>query len=279
MNTSAFQLIARAGYCARAAVFFAVGGLALVSGLSRGTSDTKSALGAIPQQPFGRIWVGFIALGLMGFVGWRLAQSLGNADRHPPKAKGFAIRAALFGSALAYVGLAWFAAERALGLAGENDGGAEKGLAAWAMSQPFGKYLAAVIGLGFIIGGIVTIAKGVLRKYEQYIDQEAKANRLTTWICVYGLSARGLLFVIVGCFFSYAAFKVAPEQAGSVVDALNWIRNLPFGALLYSVVALGLASFGAFNVVQARYRLVREPRVPQEIAVAAKKSADLVSHG
>ena len=276
MARSAFQLIARAGYCARAAVFFAVGGLALFSGLSRGTSDTKSALDTILHQPFGQIWVGFIALGLIGFVGWRLAQSLGNADRHPPEAKGFAIRAALFGSALAYIGLAWFAAERALGLGGPNDGGAEKGLAAWAMSQPFGKYLAAVIGLCFIIGGIVTIAKGVLRKYEQYIDDEAKANRLITWICVYGLSARGLLFVIVGCFFSYAAFKVAPEQAGSVVEALNWIRSLPFGAMLYAVVALGLSSFGAFNVVQARYRIVREPRVSQEIAAAAKKSSDLV---
>ena len=105
MPSSKFQWIARAGYSARAVVFFLVGGLALFSGLSGGESDTKSALDTLLQQPFGKVWVGLVALGLLGFVAWRLAQSIGNADRHEHDAKGIAVRSALLGSALVYIGL------------------------------------------------------------------------------------------------------------------------------------------------------------------------------
>lgn len=272
---SKFQWMARAGYSARAAVFFLVGGLALFSGLSSG-SGTKSALDALLRQPFGRVWVSLIALGLIGFVIWRLAQSIGNADHQQHDAKGLTIRVALFGSALVYIGLAYYAVDQALGLGSQGNGSGEKGLAAWAMSQPFGRYLAGLIGLGFVIGGIVTIAKGVLRRYERYLAPEARGSGPIKFACIYGLSARGILFVIVGGFFLYAALHVTPEKAGSISDALNWVRSLPFGSILYTVVAVGLASFGAYNLVQARYRIVQEPESGKGVKNAVRQSARIV---
>lgn len=260
--------LARTGYAARASVFFLVGGMALFSGLSGGKSDTKSALDSLLEQPFGRTWVALIATGLLGFVLWRLAQSLGNADRLPHNLKGTAIRAAFFGSAVVYAGLAYYAFQRALASTPHSGGRTETSLAEWAMSQPFGRYLAGAIGVGFIVGGGVTIAKGVLRKYERYQSEEATRNRLITITSIYGLSARGVLFAIVGGFFVYAAFTVDPEQAGSVADALNWIRALPFGGALYTIVAVGLASFGAYNVIQARYRIVRNTELQEEVKAA-----------
>ena len=219
--------------------------------------------------------MGLIALGLIGFVVWRLAQSLGNADNQNNDAKGIAIRIALFGSAMAYIGLAWYAIDRALGLGSQSGSGGEKGLAEWVMSQPFGQYIAGLIGIGFIIGGGVTIAKGVLRVYEQYLTAEARGSRPITIACVYGLAARGVLFVIMGGLFAYAAFTVSPEHAGSIADALNWIRGLPSGGVLYLVVAAGLASFGAYNLVQARYRVVREPAMTHDMHRAAQTAASL----
>jgi len=267
---SNMQWIARTGYTARATVFFLVGGLALFSGIAGGKSDTKSALDSLLQQPFGRVWVAVIAVGLMGFVAWRLVQSVGNADHLPHDLKGMGIRTALFGSAIVYIGLGYYALEHALASPSQDDAGSEKGLAQWAMSQPFGNYLAGAIGIGFVIGGCVTIAKGVLRKYEKYQSMEARQSRPISFICVYGLSARGILFVIVGGFFVYAAFTVDPDQAGSIADALNWIRGLPFGGVLYSIVAAGLASFGAYNLIQARYRVVHDPHPRAEVQAAKK---------
>jgi hypothetical protein len=80
---------------------------------------------------------------------------------------------------------------------------------------------------------------------------------------MYGLIARGAIFLIVAGFFMYAAFAVDPQQAGSTGDALVWVRQLPFGGALYSLIALGLFAFGAYGMIEARYRIVNPPSVRQ----------------
>lgn len=261
MNTrSKFHLMARAGYGARGVVFLMVAALALFSGFAGAEPDTNSALETLLQQPFGRVWIGLIGLGLAGFVVWRLAQSLANADGQDDDAKGYAIRAALFGSAITYAGLAMTSILMALQMSnGSGGSGGEEGIAAWVMSQPFGRYLAGIIGIGFIIGGIVTAMKGIKRSFGRYLELDAEKNSPAVLISIYGLVARGVVFGIIGVLFLYAAFNVDPEQAGGMAEAMAWLRELPFGGIIYAVVALGLAAFGIYNFVEARYRRIRAP--------------------
>lgn len=261
MNTrSKFHLMARAGYGARGVVFLMVAALALFSGFAGAEPDTNSALETLLQQPFGRIWIGLIGLGLAGFVVWRLAQSLANADGQDDDAKGYAIRAALFGSAVTYAGLALTSILMALQMStGSGGSGGEEGIAAWVMSQPFGRYLAGIIGIGFIIGGIVTAMKGIKRSFGRYLELDAEKNSPAVLISIYGLVARGVVFGIIGVLFLYAAFNFDPEQAGGMAEAMAWLRELPFGGIIYAVVAVGLAAFGIYNFVEARYRRIRAP--------------------
>ncbi len=261
MNTrSKFHLMARAGYGARGVVFLMVAALALFSGFAGAEPDTNSALETLQQQPFGRVWIGLIGLGLAGFVVWRLAQSLANADGQDDDAKGYAIRAALFGSAITYAGLAMTSILMALQMSnGSGGSGGEEGIAAWVMSQPFGRYLAGIIGIGFIIGGIVTAMKGIKRSFGRYLELDAEKNSPAVLISIYGLVARGVVFGIIGVLFLYAAFNVDPEQAGGMAEAMAWLRDLPLGGIIYAVVALGLAAFGIYNFVEARYRRIRAP--------------------
>lgn len=261
MNTrSKFHLMARAGYGARGVVFLMVAALALFSGFAGAEPDTNSALETLLQQPFGRIWIGLIGLGLAGFVVWRLAQSLANADGQDDDAKGYAIRAALFGSAITYAGLAMTSILMALQMSnGSGGSGGQEGIAAWVMSQPFGRYLAGIIGIGFIIGGIVTAMKGIKRSFGRYLELDAEKNSPAVLISIYGLVARGVVFGIIGVLFLYAAFNVDPEQAGGMAEAMAWLRELPFGGIIYAVVAVGLAAFGIYNFVEARYRRIQAP--------------------
>jgi len=252
--------MARAGYGARGVVFLMVAALALFSGFAGAEPDTNSALETLLQQPFGRIWIGLIGLGLAGFVVWRLAQSLANADGQDDDAKGYAIRAALFGSAITYAGLAMTSILMALQMSnGSGGSGGEEGIAAWVMSQPFGRYLAGIIGIGFIIGGIVTAMKGIKRSFGRYLELDAEKNSPAVLISIYGLVARGVVFGIIGVLFLYAAFNIDPEQAGGMAEAMAWLRELPFGGIIYAVVAVGLAAFGIYNFVEARYRRIRAP--------------------
>lgn len=253
-----FDVLAKGGYAARGVVFLLVAGLALFSGVAGGRPETKSALSALLGQPLGRVWVGLIGLGLLGFVAWRLAQSLADSDGHGRDGKALAIRSALFGSAITYLGLAAYALGNAFFLGGGSEASGEKDLAGWIMSQPFGSYFAIAVGAGFIIGGVVTAVKGITRRFERHL-QIPDHKGIVTLVCVYGLVARGVVFAATGVLFAYAGFRVDPEQAGSMGDALEWLRQLPLGSFLYVALAVGLAAFGLYNLVEARYRIVRSP--------------------
>lgn len=253
-----FEWLAKAGYTARGVVFLLIAGLALFSGVAGGKPETKSAISTLLDQPFGRIWVGLIGLGLFGFVAWRLAQALADSDGHGTDTKGVLVRAALLGSAVTYVGVAGYALGHAVNMGGGSEGSGERGLAEWIMAQPFGSYLAIVVGLGFIIGGVVTAAKGVMRRFEKYVRIPDRKGILTT-ICIYGLVARGVVFAVTGILFAYAGFRVDPSEAGSMSDALDWLSQLPLGSVIYVVIAVGLAAFGVYNLIEARYRTVRGP--------------------
>ncbi|MBB3318323.1 hypothetical protein FHT77_004219 [Rhizobium sp. BK181] len=266
---SKFELLARAGYVARGIVFVLVAGLALFSSFGS-RPETRSALDTLLSQPLGRVWLTLIGMGLLGFVAWRLAQSVANADNHENDAKGLAIRATLFASAVIYIGLAAYAFSRTLNLDYGGHGSGEKGLAAWALAQPFGIYLAGAIGLAFLLGGGITVHKGLSRHFERYLSVSGRRPLLL--LCIYGLVSRGIIFLIIGVLFCYAALTVDPDKAGSMADALNWIRRLPFGAIIYLAVALGLASFGLYNFVEARYRIIRSPDVG---AIRSKMPAGL----
>lgn len=252
------DLLAKSGYAARGIVFLLVAALALFSGIAGGRPETKSALSTLLSQPFGRVWVGAIGIGLLGFVCWRLAQALADTDGHGTDSKGIAIRLALIGSAITYLGLAGYALGHAILAGGGSEGSGEKGLAQWIMSKPFGSYLAIAVGIGFVIGGAVTAMKGATRKFERYLQLPDNKSAIS-WICVYGLVARGIVFALVGILFVIAGMRVDPQQAGSMADALQWLRQMRFGSLLYTVVAVGLAAFGVYNLVEARYRIIRSP--------------------
>lgn len=253
-----FEMLAKFGYAARGVVFFLVATLALFSSVGGRRPESKSAITSMLDQPFGKIWVGMIGAGLICFVAWRLAQALADSDGHGRDVKGLIIRGSLFGSAVTYMGLGSYPLGRSIFAAGGGEGSGEKGLAAWIMSQPFGSYFAIAIGIGLFVGGIVTILKGLTRKFEKYIRIPNSSSWLT-YVCVYGLAARGVVFAVVGVLFAYAGFQVDPDQAGGMADALEWMRQLPGGAIIFVVMGAGLAAFGVYNLVAARYRTVSGP--------------------
>ncbi|MFN7093143.1 MAG: DUF1206 domain-containing protein [Allorhizobium sp.] len=252
------EWLARFGYTARGVVYLLVGGIALLSSFGGRQADQESALQMVMQQPLGWIWLGLIGLGLIGFIAWRLAQALLNSDGHPHNAKGYLIRFVMIISAVTYMGLASFAIRQALQLsAGGGSGNSRESWTAWLMQQTFGPYLVGAVGLAIIAGGVVQIVKGVKRRYLKYVNISPTRQRALDLICVYGLSARGVVFLIIGAFFIYAAWAVNPEQAGSTAEAMAWVRQLPFGSVLYGIIALGLFAFGAYGLIEARYRVVR----------------------
>src|SRR5216110_813524 len=73
-----FQLLARAGFVARGLIYGLIGILAIKLALGAGgkTTNQQGALETIAKQPFGKVLLVLVALGLAGYALWRLIRAL-----------------------------------------------------------------------------------------------------------------------------------------------------------------------------------------------------------
>ena len=152
--------LARLGYATIGVVYVMIGTLATQAALGTGGAieDTRGVLLTIARQPFGRLLLGATALGLSGYVLWRLVQAWFDPERKGTDARGLLTRLGFAVSGIAYAGLAVLAARMALGTGGRGGQGAEQAWTARFLAQPFGP------GLVCLIGGII-IAVGLAHFY------------------------------------------------------------------------------------------------------------------
>ena len=130
---------------------------------------------------------------------------------------------------------------------------------ATALRLPLGNVLLGLGGLALIVAGVLQIWRGLSGSYRKRVRLPRTHEALLKPVCGAGLAARGLLLAVTGGFIIYAAITVSPEQAGGTSEALDWLRSLPFGSVLYAAAAVGLVAFGLYSFIEARYRHVDAP--------------------
>ncbi|NHT76916.1 DUF1206 domain-containing protein [Rhizobiaceae bacterium CRRU44] len=255
--TNKFEFLARWGYAARGVVYITLGLIALIGSSAGEEASTHGALSNLLDQPFGRILLGTVAVGLVGHVLWRFAQALLNADAQENNIKGYLARAGNLTSGIVNGALALAAARLVVASGGGSESGGS--LAAWLMQQPFGRILVGLLGLVIIAAGAVQAWRGISRKYRERLQLPADRSDFLGRVSVFGLAARGIVLSITGGFFVFAAFVVDSKQAGSIPEALDWVSNLPWGTYLYALAAAGLVAFGVYSFIEARYRRIDAP--------------------
>ncbi|RUR40822.1 DUF1206 domain-containing protein [Vreelandella populi] len=258
-HRDAITLFARMGYAARGVVYLLVGGLAALAALGEGgqTEGSRGALESVLTAPFGKILLAIIALGLIGYAMWRTIQAVKDADHHGTDAKGLAIRAGLMVSAVTHILLAFYAASLIFRLGGSSgDSGGSEGIVSWLLQQPLGRWLVGAVGLAIIGAGIAHGIKGLKTKFDKNFDMPVHIQRWAYPVCRFGLTIRGLVFVIVGSFFLIAAYQISPSEAGGTEEVFSTLRSQAYGQWLLAFVAIGLFAFGAYSVLAAIYRRI-----------------------
>ncbi len=260
MRTNRVKVVARLGYAARGLVYLLVGGLAFLAAIGSGgqTTDPKGALASLLGQPLGFMIVVAIGLGLFAYAAWRAVQGLLDADHHGTDAKALAIRGAMCVSAITHASLGLYAVTLpfALGAFSKGDGDGSRDAAAWILRQPFGRYLLALVAIAIIGAGLAQIWRGLGGRYRRYLAmRESLLDKLAP-VCAFGLAARGVVFLVVGGFFAYAAWVLDPDHAGGIAAALEWLRSQPYGSWLFLAVAIGLVAFGLYGIIQAIWRRI-----------------------
>jgi len=267
------ETFARLGYGARGVVYGLVGGLALLAAIGSGgqTGGSRSALQTLLSQPFGKVWLVLIALGLFGFCTWRILEALTDADNRGSDMKGWGIRGAHLISGIIYAGLAISALRLALG---QGSGGGEDQAAqdwtAWLMSEPFGQWLVGLVGLVVAGTGLAFIARAWRG---QVADRLSLPGDKRNWIITLGrmgFAARGVVFLMIGGFLGLAALHSSSSEVRGLGGALEALQQQPYGWVLLALTAIGLFAFGLFGLVQARYRHIDAPDLDDAKAAVAR---------
>lgn len=252
------ERLARLGYAARGVVYALVGILAVQAafGFQGETTDTRGALSKIAEQSTLLLWV--IALGLFGYALWRVIQGVLDPEHKGNDAKGLVQRGAMVVSGLIYGGLALASVRIASG-SGDGGGGGQQGFTADLMTKPFGRWLVVLAGIAVVVWGFVQLRDGWTEKFKKHLklqEMDATEQRLAVNTGKAGLLARGIVFLLTGWFLIQAGLRFDPSQARGLDGALETLAAQPYGPWLLAIVAIGLVAFGAYSILQARYRRI-----------------------
>lgn len=251
-------LLARFGYAAKGVVYIIVGVLAVQAALGRGgqTTGSEGALRSIVDEPFGQAMLWLIGIGLFGYALWRFIEAGVDPAEKGTDASGIAVRVGYAVSGVIHAGLALYAVGLASGDGG-GGGGDTQSTTAEVLSHPFGSFAVAAAGAAVIGYGARSAYRAYRRKYRDKIAFGRLDSRARRWVDLagrLGLSARAVVFVLIGFFLIVAAVRSDPSEARDVEGALDMLAGQSYGPWLLGLVAIGLACYGVYSIVKARYR-------------------------
>jgi hypothetical protein len=257
-----FGWLARPGLIARGVVYGVIGILAIKLAVGSGGKATnqQGALQTIAQQPFGKVLLIVMAIGLAGYAGWRLLRAVvGHGSEEADS--GFD-RVAAAASGLCYGALCVVAVKILVGsssgsgnTAGSNPSKTTAGVLGWGGGT-------VIVGLagGVLLGvGLYQGYKGLTAKFMDETATEKmgpKTRGAYQVLGVFGYVARMVVFGLAGYGLLRAAIDYDPRKAVGLDGALRELAHASYGPLLLGVVAAGLIGFASFSFAEARFRKV-----------------------
>ncbi len=266
-NSEWLDRAARIGFAARGLLYLTVAFLAasIAFGRSGQSADKQGAVLALAGTPLGTLLLVLLVGGLTGLGLWQLTEAVWGRRQEDNDAKRTAKRGASAGKAVLYLALAASALSVLLSgkrssKAGAGAGGGTQKESAWTarvLDLPAGRILVILAGLALVGAGGWLVLRGLRRKFEKHIDTASmpdQLGRVATTVGLLGHVARGVVAGLAGLLLVKAALDYDPEEAKGVDGTLRTIAEQPYGKLLLLLAAAGLAAFGLYSFVEARYR-------------------------
>jgi uncharacterized protein DUF1206 len=253
-NSRWLTVLARFGIAGEGLLYLLIAYLAakVAFGEGKRTTDQTGALRLIASEPFGKVLLWVLVVCFLALAGWLFSEAAWGChqygDDRTRKRLSSGVKGVVF-AALAVTTI------RLLVSSTKSSSQKQASTTAKALDLPGGQLLVGAAGVVVVAVGLYMVYKGVTRAFEEDLDtgrMPARNNILR--LGTVGYVAKGVVFGLVGIFVILAAATYDPKKSRGLDIALQKLGQQPFGKILLIVVALGLACYGAYCFVEARYR-------------------------
>jgi hypothetical protein len=251
---------AKAGYMAKGIVYSLIGILAAIAAFGTGNSKNTGKTDAIKfllEQPLGKTMVFLVALGLLGYVVWRMVEAIKDPHRHGTDIKGIFTRIGYGISAIVYLSVSVYAFKMVF-TSHQSSGDSQKALIDKIMDEKWGPWLIGIIGIILVAKGIQQIIKSITGKYRKELEAgkiNSKYREFLVKTGAAGYIARGIVWLIIGYLFVRGALDKNANETGGTGEALSFLEQ-GFGSWVLGLVAVGLICYGIFKILEGLYRRV-----------------------
>jgi hypothetical protein len=272
-NSGWVDRVARAGLVARAVIYLMVGYLAARVALSSAGSSRASTsrpasgegvLETIAAHPGGRLVLGLLAAGFLGYAVLAAVQATFRHQQIRRDTERRAKRLFFAGVAVLYLAFCVYAVSLIVRPQPEQSSAAgahrqETELTARVLGWPFGQLLVGTVGAVLVASGVGFGYQAVTTNFQERLKREQMRPavwRAATVVGAVGSWARAIVLVLVGAFVGSAAISFNPRRARGLDASLRAVAHQRYGPYLLVAVAFGLACYGAYVLVEVRYRKV-----------------------
>jgi hypothetical protein len=253
-DSDVLDIAVRAGLIAYGVVHLLIAwlGIQIAFGESGKNASSSGAMQTLARQPLGEVLVWAVAIGLVILVIWRLLeawQAFRSEDGKEQVLKplGKLIKAVIYGA----IALSAFQVATSSG----GGGSSTDGYTAQLMKMTAGPFLVGAVGVAVIGYACYLVHRGWTEKFLEDLDGShgPEAGKAYTWIGKVGYLAKGAAIAVIGGLFVWAAFTHDAKKSGGLDQALQEVRDQPFGQVLLIVISLGIACYGLFAFARARH--------------------------
>jgi type IV secretory pathway VirB2 component (pilin) len=242
---------------AQGILYLVVGSLAVqVATGDSEQADQKGALRAVLDQPAGRMLLGVLVVGLALHSLWRVTLAIRGEPGSDEDAGEVAKRIMHLGRAVVAASLTAAAAKVWFESRPSDSNSSAKEWTARVLEWNMGPLLVGGLGVALAVVGCWHLSKAFTHKFLDDLDlpRSSGVTKAITALGGAGWAARGSVYALVGWFLFQAARDHDANQAAGIDESLKRLLDKPAGPVLLGAVAVGLALFGIFRIIEGALR-------------------------
>jgi hypothetical protein len=244
---------ARFGLACHAVVYSLMSVLSFMAalGLSNKKADKSEAVKLIHEQPFGKVLIGTVGIGLLGYVLLRFFQAFKDTRHKGRDFKGIMLRFSYAFIGLAYLALSLYCFKLVFG--DDSGGDSRKQFTGEMLAMPAGRWLVGGVAAGFAIAAVYQVYRGFSKIFMKVVElKDSKYEKTFKHLGTVGYSARGVVFGIIAYMFMRVAIEADANEAEGTGGAFKFMQET-FGDILMGIMSLGLLAFALFMFVRVKH--------------------------